>query len=112
MWFCHFLNLNLYPKLKDNRTVSFFLDVPLLTPLRTPHNQNTMKIQFAYYLTIIAAAAGVNVALASILMLLLVAGQAGDWSGIITSTATSAALLVRLARHSTAFASSEGKCTF
>ncbi|KAG1847137.1 hypothetical protein C8R48DRAFT_764962 [Suillus tomentosus] len=70
-----FLNLNLYPKLKDNRTVSFFLDVPLSTPLRnfpalmvitdiyyTP--PDTMKIQ-SYYLTILAAAAGVNAALAS-----------------------------------------------
>ncbi|KAG2133233.1 uncharacterized protein EDB93DRAFT_1339974, partial [Suillus bovinus] len=58
----------LYPKFKleDNRTVYFFLDVPLSAPLRTPQSNcallDVMKIQFTYYLAILAAAVGVNAA--------------------------------------------------
>ncbi|KAG2158275.1 uncharacterized protein EDB93DRAFT_1100485 [Suillus bovinus] len=73
----------LYPKFKleDNCTVYFFLDVPLSAPLRTPQSNcavsdfpamtaitdvykllDVMKIQFTYYLSILAAAVGVNAA--------------------------------------------------
>ncbi|KAG2046555.1 hypothetical protein BDR06DRAFT_175006 [Suillus hirtellus] len=68
MW--QFLNPNLYPKLKDNRTVSFnspwTCHYQHLCVHHTIKVYDTMKIQFAYYLIIIAAAAGVNAALASV----------------------------------------------